>query len=75
MRRMRITKLIIDDLQPTTEKISIQEISYLESVSLVGGYSNNFQELVRFGIKSMEFILLAYAIDSIYALGTSFNNS
>ncbi len=68
-----MSKLIINDLDPRTEKILIQDISYLELVSLFGGYSNNFQELVRFGIKSMEFILLAYAIDSIYALGTSFN--
>lgn len=71
----KMSKLIINDLDPRTEKISIQDISYLELVSLFGGYSNNFQELVRFGIKSMQFILLAYAIDSIYALGTSFNHN
>ncbi|MTJ08927.1 MULTISPECIES: hypothetical protein [unclassified Anabaena] len=69
-----MARITISDLHITQEKLLINEISNLESVSIFGGDSNNFQELVRFGIKSMEFILLAYAIDSISYLGSSFNN-
>ena len=67
-----MARIIISDLT-ISEKLLIHEISNMESVSIFGGNSSNFNELVKFGIKSMEFILLAYAIDSISYLATSFN--
>ncbi|WP_027402984.1 hypothetical protein [Aphanizomenon flos-aquae] len=70
-----MARITISDLNTTQEKLLIHEISSIESVYIVGGNRGNFHELVKFGIKSMEFILLAYAIDSISYLGSSFNGN
>ncbi len=70
----QMARIKISDLNTTQEKLLIYEISNMESVSIFGGDSDSFRELVKFGIQSMEFILLAYAIDSISYLGSSFNS-
>ena len=71
----QMARITIYDLNTTQETLLIHEISNMESVSIFGGNSDNFHELVKFGIKSMEFILLAYAIDYISYLGSSFNSN
>lgn len=65
----------IIDLSSVEEYDFIIDVNDTTSVSILGGANNNFSELMKFAIKSMEFILLAYAIDSITRLATSFKNS
>ncbi|MBD2137218.1 hypothetical protein H6F32_06375 [Anabaena sp. FACHB-1237] len=42
---------------------------------LDGGIGRDFPVLVQYAVKSMQFVLLAYAIDSVSYLATSFNNN
>lgn len=72
MAKIKVTDLQNINVDRQTSYINDLDI---ESASIFGGKNDNFSELVRFGVKSMEFILLAYAIDSISTLATSFNNS
>ncbi len=71
----QMARITISDINVSKKKVLLEEINNPESVYIFGGSSNNFRELVKFGIKSMEFILLAYAIDSISYLGSSFNSN
>lgn len=65
----------IMDLSSWEENDFLIDVNDTTSVSILGGASNNFSELVKFAIKSMEFILIAYAIDSIVRLVTYFDES
>ncbi|MEA5578147.1 hypothetical protein [Anabaena sp. UHCC 0451] len=69
-----MAKITITDLQPIDADRLIGYIKDIEAISIFGGNTDNFSELVNYGIKSMEFILLAYAINSISNLASSFNS-
>jgi hypothetical protein len=69
-----MAKITISDLNSSDSENLLNELSQIESRAILGGETQNFSELVQFGIKTMEFILLAYAIDSISHIATSFNN-
>ncbi|MFM2064907.1 MAG: hypothetical protein RLZZ507_4578 [Cyanobacteriota bacterium] len=68
-----MAKITITDLQPIDADRLMSYIKDIEPISIFGGNNDNFSELVNFGVRSMEFILLAYAINSISNLASSFN--
>ncbi len=66
-----MARIKISDLSSIDADNLLNELSHIQTMSILGGTSKDFSQLVYFGIKSMEFILLAYAIDTLANLGKS----
>ena len=71
-----MVKIKITDLETIETDSFISTINNIDAGLISGGKNSNsnFPELVKFAIKMMEFVLLAYAMDSVGNLATSFNN-
>lgn len=57
---------------PIIDELNFEDYNDL---SIFGGVGQDFPVLVNYAVKSMEFVLLAYAINSISYLATSFNKN
>ncbi|TAE59460.1 MAG: hypothetical protein EAZ87_09580 [Nostocales cyanobacterium] len=68
-----MVKIQITDLDHLAKQPFIIDINELENMHILGGANQNFSALFNFAIKSMEFVLIAYAIDAISRLVTSFS--
>jgi len=67
-----MAKITISDLHPSDANNLLNELGYIEFGSILGGESKNFAQLVKFEIKNMQFILLAYAMNCVVDLVKSF---
>jgi hypothetical protein len=68
-----MTNIKIYDL-PIIDDLSFDDYNDV-SIFGGGGIGQDFPVLVKYAVKSMEFVLLAYAIDSVSYLATSFNKN
>lgn len=70
-----ITNIKIYDL-PVIDDLNLDNDHHLHIFGgLDGSMGQDFPVLVQYAVKSMQFVLLAYAIDSVSYLATSFNNN
>ena len=70
-----MAKITISDLHPSDANNLLNELSYIEFGSILGGESKNFAQLVNFEMKNMQFILLAYAMNCVVELVKSFQTN
>ena len=62
----------ISNLENTDEKKFIINLSNLDAVSVFGGEYNNANQILNYGVKALEFVLVIYAIDAISLLTKTF---
>ncbi|MEA5618825.1 hypothetical protein VB711_13390 [Cronbergia sp. UHCC 0137] len=67
-----MAKIIISDLVLSNSENLIEDLDEIEAMSVFGGERDPFY-IFQFAIKLMEFMLIAYAIDSISDLVTYFS--
>ncbi|AFY32116.1 hypothetical protein [Calothrix sp. PCC 7507] len=66
--------ITISDLQTADSKDFLLDLNNLDSMFVYGGENYGFMPILNYGLKSLEFGLIAYAIYSITLLVSSFNN-
>ncbi|AFW93491.1 hypothetical protein ANA_C10697 [Anabaena sp. 90] len=62
----------ISNLENTDEKKFIINLSNLDAVYVFGGEYNNASQILNYGVKALEFVLVIYAIDAISLLTKTF---
>ena len=62
----------ISNLENTDEKKFIINLSNLDAVSVFGGEYTNASQILNYGVKALEFVLVIYAIDAISLLTKTF---
>ena len=67
-----MANIIISDLDNADEKKFIFNLNNLDKASIFGGGYNDVNQILNYGIKAIEFVLVIYAIDSISFLTKTF---
>jgi hypothetical protein len=67
-----MANIIISDLDNADEKKFIFNLNNLDKASIFGGGYNDVNQILNYGIKALEFVLVIYAIDSISFLTKAF---
>ncbi|MBD1216497.1 MAG: hypothetical protein LW814_02720 [Anabaena sp. CoA2_C59] len=67
-----MANIIISDLDNADEKKFIFNLNNLDKASIFGGGYNDVNQILNYGIKALEFVLVIYAIDSISFLTKTF---
>jgi hypothetical protein len=62
----------IDDLHNTDETKFITNLNNMELISIFGGEDNDVHQILNYGVKALEFVLVIYAIDAISLLTKAF---
>ena len=62
----------ISNLENTDEKKFIINLSNLDAVYVFGGEYNNANQILNYGVKALEFVLVIYSIDAISLLTKTF---
>ena len=58
-----MANIIISDLDNADEKKFIFNLNNLDKASIFGGGYNDVNQILNYGIKALEFVLVIYAID------------
>ncbi|HLP87884.1 MAG TPA: hypothetical protein VK184_04650 [Nostocaceae cyanobacterium] len=69
-----MARIKIDDLSVTESESLLYDLNNVESMAVFGGEDTNFNQLMKFSTKTLEFLLTAYAINTIAFLASSFNS-
>jgi hypothetical protein len=67
-----MANIIISDLDNADEKKFIFNLNNLDKASIFGGGYNDVNQILNYGIKALEFVLVIYAIDRISFLTKTF---
>ena len=67
-----MANIIISYLDNADEKKFIFNLNNLDKASIFGGGYNDVNQILNYGIKALEFVLVIYAIDSISFLTKTF---
>ena len=67
-----MANIIISDLDNADEKKFIFNLNNLDKASIFGGEYNNANQILNYGVKALEFVLIIYAIDAISLLTKTF---
>ncbi|QNP29513.1 hypothetical protein [Cylindrospermopsis curvispora] len=67
-----MAKIIIDDLEPINSETFINDLNNHNSQTVFGGEDPYFDGLIKFGIKTLEFMVVITAINAISFLAYSF---
>jgi hypothetical protein len=68
-----MAKIIIADLDNIDDQEFMINLNNLDSSSVFGGEYNNVHQILNYGVKALEFVLVIYAIDTITSLTKIFN--
>lgn len=69
-----MARIIIADLHPIDSEVFINEINNQEYQAVFGGVDGSSYQILNFGVKTLEFMLVIAAIDAISFSTTSFIN-
>ncbi len=67
-----MAKVVISDLDNTDRKKFIINLNNMDAASVFGGEYNDVNQILNYGVKALEFVLVIYAIDAISLLTKTF---
>ncbi|QYX33783.1 hypothetical protein [Sphaerospermopsis torques-reginae] len=70
-----MARIIIADLHPMDSEGFINEVNNQDSQAVFGGVDGSSSQILNFGVKTLEFMLVIAAIDAISFLTSSFINT
>ncbi|MBD2292462.1 hypothetical protein H6G06_02935 [Anabaena sphaerica FACHB-251] len=69
-----MARIIIADLHPIDSEVFLKELTNQDYQAVFGGEDKYRPQILNFGVKTLEFMLLIAAIDAISFLTDSFRN-
>ncbi|QMS90179.1 hypothetical protein HUN01_22270 [Nostoc edaphicum CCNP1411] len=68
-----MSNIKISELRPADSENYLTDLTYMDSMLVYGGEEDDFTQMLNFGVKSLEFMLLSFAIYNNTLLAKSFN--
>lgn len=67
-----MAQITISELRNADSEIFINDLTEIDAMYVYGGEGYQFYQLLNFGVKTLEFALIAFAIDAIASLVKTF---
>ncbi|ODH01629.1 hypothetical protein A4S05_28055 [Nostoc sp. KVJ20] len=68
-----MSNITISELRPADSENYLTDLTNMDSMLVYGGEEDDFTQMLNFGVKSLEFMLLSFAIYNNTLLAKSFN--
>ncbi len=70
-----MSQITISELRPADSENYLTDLTDMDSIFVYGGEDDEFAQMLKFGVKNLEFMLLSFAIYNNTLLAKSFNPS
>lgn len=68
-----MSHITISELRPADSENYLTDLTEMDSIFVYGGEEDDFTQMLNFGVKGLEFMLLSFAIYNNTLLAKSFN--